>query len=142
MSEDPVHLGDRPNRRVADQLRPVGWKSGEKVFQGLGTLKSLAALEIDPAARVVGVGIALDVRELEAILKAVLAHQIRDIILKIEIWVGACYQGTAAAATQLSLAKTGNDDTGKPTRTGDACVDGVTLPIGEDIGVAGDEEKA
>ncbi len=75
LTENPVHLGNRPNRRVADQLRPVSDGSPAKKSSKCrgGRLEAIGRRlkGFDrPALACRGVGIALDVRELPAKLKA------------------------------------------------------------------------
>jgi len=130
------------NGRGADELLSSGWKPGEKVLEWRGTGETLFALEIDPAPGVVGIGVAFDVREIEPKLEGVLSFQVRDIVLKIVKRVGGGLQRTAAPATELSLAKTRNDDGGKPPRARDPGIDGITCAIGQHAGVVGEKEEA
>src|SRR5438270_8324217 len=81
LSENAVHLGDRPNSGVADELLSSARSRSEEVLQwgGISNCCNAITSEINPAPCVVGVGIALDVREFSAEFEAVLADQVREI---------------------------------------------------------------
>ncbi len=85
--------------------------------------------EINPASdRVMGDRIDVDVRDLAAELPGVLAHQIRDTVLKVVIGVAPAV-GTVMPGTQFL--KTHNVDIRQPTKSRYARVDGVARPASE-----------
>src|SRR5262249_27200195 len=145
--DTPVILKERRGRgpvqlakRCADELKCSGRFSGEEVFQwrGICYLRNLSATELDSATRVVDVVIGVDVRELAAELQAVLASQIREIVLEVKNRVAK--PGRTAAPTAQNLpGKTGNLGTRKPTRGRDAGVEGIVFAIGEKVVVVGSQ---
>src|SRR5262249_463677 len=146
-SDAPVILKERRGRRpvqlskrLTNELKCLGWLSGEEIFQWRGTCERLSAQESDSATRVVEVVVGVDVRELAAKLEAVLAPQIREIVRKIENRVGEP-TGTAHPTAQNLPGKTGNIEIREPTRARDAGVEGIVLAIGEFAGVVRNQVK-
>ena len=106
-------------------------------------MRSPLAAEVDPAPYVIfGEGIDLDMRELAANLEAVLAPQIRNVILKIIKRVGAVRRGTvmpgANAGAARGCEKTRNVDIRQPTHSRHARVEGVALTTGEPTTIGAD----
>src|SRR5262249_52932718 len=84
--------------------------------------------------------VGVDVREFAAELEAVLAPQIREIVLKVEnrvVEVG----GTAHPTAHNLPGKTGNIEIREPPCARDAGVEGIVLAIDEAVGVVGNQSK-
>ena len=141
----PVILNEPRTRRpvlradsVADEQKSPRRISGEEVFKwcGIGDLRSLFALEVDPAPACISVEVIdLDAREAAAEFEGVLAPQVREIVLIIVKRVGEAI-GTVCRSADVS--KRGNTDFRQAARRPHARVEGVSLAIGKNIVVVGE----
>src|ERR1700720_2096577 len=87
--------------RLAGEYSGFARKSGEEVLEWRGPAQRVdAEAKSDHAPQVTAAGIALDVRELTAKLQGVLAHQVRDAVLDIPVWIGGGIQRTALLAAE------------------------------------------